>query len=430
MLGSDVPSLPNEDNRLDDYSRRVETALAMANVKGVQAAAPLSITRSTAASRSRQAISAHEAQAPTTNTAVEAAVAPSASKDPDFSVRRMSWGGGPSSIVFGTYGIDDDATTAERRNKQSASDVGSKRQQPNGPSHRKSAIKSGVRRAAIDTSRGTKHVQFATAQPPAVAVRSPLADRSWGGGRTSLQVVGSGMETANNTTVRAGELSGRTRRHGQGQSAQQPKSQMVQSTSMASAPVVPTAQKQAVVQRDETRSMQAQRQQGVLKKTQREAWRKTDKYGSDNSANVRPAVRRKPKPQPQPQRQSDLPPKEGPSRSRPKGHAKLTKHHSWGGGPSSFSSMGDFGGSALAEAPRSSGSRFRDDERVFDSEDASNNYQDRPDDYGRYHELCDEIQMLESKIGGIGVHLPDHKRHELKKVLAKKRVTLRRMVGK
>ena len=47
-----------------------------------------------------------------------------------------------------------------------------------------------------------------------------------------------------------------------------------------------------------------------------------------------------------------------------------------------------------------------------------------------YHDLCDEIQMLESKIGGIGVRLPDHKRSELKKSLAKKRVMLRRMVGK
>jgi hypothetical protein len=51
-------------------------------------------------------------------------------------------------------------------------------------------------------------------------------------------------------------------------------------------------------------------------------------------------------------------------------------------------------------------------------------------DGDRYHTLCDEIQMLESKIGGIGVRLPDHKRAELKKALAQKRVALRHLTGK
>lgn len=450
VLGSEVaPTLPNEDTRLEDYSHRVEAALAMANVKGAQAAAATSsVTRSTAASRSKQAISAYQyAQGPSTtnnNSAMATAAAPSAKADPDFSVRRMSWGGGPSSIVFGTYGIDDEdggaTKTADHRNKQSASEVGSTNQQPIGTTvHRKSAIKSDVGRPAINTSRRTKNVQFATtAQSPSVAVRSPLADRSWGGGRTSLQVVGSGMETSNDKTTRAELLSRGRQRQRHDQPARQTKGQNVRGTSnSSSAAAALAAQKQTVAPRNGPRSgSQAQRLQGVLKKTQREAWRNADKYGSDTSANIRPAAKRNPKPQPQPQRQSNPPPKSVAttgSRSRPKGHAKLTKHHSWGGGPSSFSSMGDFGGSSssLAEAPtHRSGSQYRDHERGFDKEDARNDYLDTPGDYGRYHELCDEIQMLESKIGGIGVHLPDHKRHELKKVLAKKRVTLRRMVGK
>ena len=293
---------------------------------------------------------------------------------PDFSVRRTSWGGGPSTISFG----DDSPTPSHHPKSNSAATQAA-------PAQRTTAARRGGNGHNVKFAPPVKTAPASSDQNVSEA-RSPLSDRSWGGGRTSIQIVGSGM--LNQEPPRQTSKTGRGRKKladtRRTRNGTQPTERATHQAPVASRKAQDRSALEAV--RSEA-FHDAAREAAIAQEAQAAS------VGDDNG----PSRARAP-----------------PSMRRPtnrRGHAALKKHHSWGGGPSSFSSVGDFAGSGSALSER----------------DAVSTQDGR---HGRYHDLCDEIQMLETKIGGIGVRLPDHKRHELKKSLANKRATLRRMVGK
>ena len=374
----------NRDQSLDEYRKKMEEVLTMENVVGARAATLRSgeqpssgLLQPPVASQAKRVVKPNNAndsgfgstpRPPGTDNFRKDNMPPRSAAQPNFAKRTMSWGGGPSSIAFGTDG--DPKRAHARVPSHSIKSV------QRGPSNNARKVPPAqASRSRLQVTSGNEGSESSIMSP----TKSPLSDCSWGGGRTSIQVVGSGM-TSKKTLRGRRTVAKSTDSHQSGR-----KSACQVSTGKESSYHTPS--------RDAALAL------------------------AKTAVNPNPVSAK--------------------SRGAPRGHAKLSKHHSWGGGPSSFNSVGDFGGSGpRVKKPQRSAGAVELEQREFHSPQHANASENNHcngheiSDTDHYHDLCDEIQMIESKIGGIGVHMPGYKHRQLKKTLAKKRLELRRMVGK